>query len=163
MLERLVLIPAGPASTSRAQRPTPDAFDRERVEISPRVAACWSWRLDADNREESMNIRHILRSASVVAATTVVTAQCSAGLANSEPGNCGAHSAIQCADGGATPTTAEYAFENRLRGNVPGSNTQLLKVVRGTCFLVRQGEVTTTGMVATSPSTSGCPAPQGRY
>ena len=89
-----------------------------------------------------------LYAVAVVVTATVTASVSTPGVAIGDPGNCGAHdSAIECADDSSTPTTSEYAFMNRLRGNVPGSSTQLLKVARGTCFLVRQGEVTTNGMV----------------
>jgi hypothetical protein len=67
--------------------------------------------------------------------------------ATGDPGICGAHQGpIDCAEAG-SPTAGESAFIARVRGSVPGSDVQLLKIVRGTCFYVRQGEVTTNGMV----------------
>ncbi|WP_410506730.1 DUF732 domain-containing protein [Mycobacterium sp. 29Ha] len=77
------------------------------------------------------------------------------GLASASPpeqggpgSDCGAHdSAIVCASTG-SPTPGEDAFIERARGYFPGSDVQLLKIGRGTCYLVRQGEVTTNSMVA---------------
>ena len=72
-----------------------------------------------------------------------------------DPAYCGARQdSIDCAQVGA-PNADEAAFVARARGHVPGSDDQILKIGRGTCFMVRQGDVTTLGIVKTIAGHTG--------
>ncbi|WP_419197382.1 DUF732 domain-containing protein [Mycolicibacterium phocaicum] len=69
-----------------------------------------------------------------------------------DPAYCGARQdPIDCAQGG-SPNADEAAFVARARGHLSGSDDQILKIGRGTCAMVRQGEVTTLGIVQTIAS-----------
>lgn len=72
-----------------------------------------------------------------------------------DPAYCGARQdPIDCAQGG-SPNAGELAFIARARGHVTGSDDQILKIGRGTCFMVTQGEVTTLGIVKTIAGHTG--------
>lgn len=60
-----------------------------------------------------------------------------------EPGYCGAHtSPLDCwADTGPI-TPGETAFVNEMRGEIPGDDTRLLQVGRGTCQMLTGGTTT---------------------
>lgn len=69
------------------------------------------------------------------------------GTASAEPTSCGARqNPLECVQLSA-PTPGEVEFINGLRGNVRGTDTELLRAGRGTCNAIRQGEVTTNAMV----------------
>jgi hypothetical protein len=64
----------------------------------------------------------------------------------STPLNCGAHTdALDCRSDTSPPTAAEQHFIQISRGHYPGSDAEIVQVLRGTCVMLTGGD--TTGFV----------------